>query len=93
MELIEAIIRKNIKGVRELLEEGINPNSCEDRARVTPLHFAAQNNALKIAKLLIAAGADIVAENKEGDTPLDIAVRANNREIIDLLRQIPNQWH
>jgi ankyrin repeat protein len=93
MKLIEAIIRNNVKGVRELLEEGTNPNSCEDRARVTPLHFAAQNNSLEIAKLLITAGADIAAENEEGDTPLDTAVSANNREMIDLLRQIPNQWY
>jgi ankyrin repeat protein len=39
----------------------------------------------EIAELLVAAGADVNAKNKDGATPLDYA--SANKEIADLLRK------
>jgi ankyrin repeat protein len=88
MLLIEAIIKNDITTVKKLLEKGVDPNFCEDKAGITPLHFAAQNNTMEIVKLLIAAGADVTIKNEEGLTAFDIAVILKNREIMDFLRKI-----
>ena len=40
---------------------------------MTPLHFAALKDHKEIVELLIAAGADVNAKNKNGYTPLDMA--------------------
>ena len=86
MELIDAIIENNIEVVRELLQNGADPNLCLDAAKVRPLHFAAQDNRIEIGQLLIASGADIDAcTYPEGLTPLDIARLHGHAEFIELL--------
>ena len=86
MRLIKAIIHKDSSTVRELLSAGENPNQCLDSAKITPLHFAAQHNALDIIPLLITAGADIHATTvPDGQTPLDIAKLQGHQEMISLL--------
>ncbi len=51
----------------------------------TALHIAARHNYPKIAQMLIDAGADINAENKEGKTPFDRAVQFDSKEVIELI--------
>jgi ankyrin repeat protein len=85
MDLIEATIKNDIETVKQLLSQGADPNVFLDEARVTPLHFAAQNNCVEIAQLLIAAGADIHAKTyPDGETPLDVAMLHGNQELITL---------
>jgi ankyrin repeat protein len=36
---------------------------------------------------LIEKGADINAKNKDGETPLDLALRQGHKEIVELLRK------
>ena len=43
--------------------------------------------AIKIVRLLIAAGADVNARNKNGDTALSIAATNNNDDIAQVLRE------
>jgi len=87
MDLIEAVISNDTDTVKKLLSQGEDPDFCFDNeANITPLHFAAQENALEIAKLLIAAGANVHAETEpDGETPLDIARIHQSEGIIDLL--------
>jgi ankyrin repeat protein len=73
-DLIAVVLANDIEEVKNLLQQGADPNFSEDKAKITPLHFAAQNNFLEIAILLIAAGAMLDARTvPEGETPLDIA--------------------
>ncbi|QLH42862.1 MAG: ankyrin repeat domain-containing protein [Coxiellaceae bacterium] len=57
-----------------------------DHARITPLHFAAQNNSLDVVPILMQAGADPHAQvNPEGYTPLHLAKLFKHREMIAML--------
>ena len=54
----------------------------------TPLHWAAKGNSVEVARLLIKAGADVAARNKDGNTPLDLATQRENQEMIKLLKAV-----
>ena len=85
-QLIDAVIANDFNQVTKLLALKLNPNVSLDRARITPLHFAAQNNHTEIARLLIAAGANPNAKtHPEGSTPLDIAMLHKHLSMIKLL--------
>jgi ankyrin repeat protein len=78
MDLIDAIIQHDINTVKNLLQQGANPNLCEDKANLTPLHFAVIYRSPGIIPLLLAAGADPNIQNEDGFTPLDLV-----RDMID----------
>lgn len=89
MHLIEAIIHNDLKEVRSALENGADPNACLDPAKVTPLHFAAQHNAIDVVPLLITAGAKLHAQTfPDGQTALDIARLHHHAEMTQLLEQL-----
>ena len=68
-----------------LLAAGANPNSAENHRRSRPLHYAAdgyvisdlwnEKNQVAMIKLLLKAGAEINAQDKNGATALHRAVR------------------
>jgi ankyrin repeat protein len=89
VNLIEAVIHNNQKQVRTELENGADPNACLDPALVTPLHFAAQHNALDVVSLLVTAGAKINAKTyPDGQTPLDIARLHRHEDMARLLGEL-----
>jgi ankyrin repeat protein len=59
--------------VGSLLEAGADVSKENYINGNTALHYAAVTANLQAAKLLVAAGANIVAENQEGYTPMDYA--------------------
>jgi len=86
--IIDAVINNDANLVKQLLDQGIDPNTTMDVAKVTPLHFAAQNNALNAAPVLIQAGANLRAKiDPEGMTPLDIAKLHKNQDMVELLEK------
>lgn len=86
MNLIQAVIHNDVDNVRKLLESGADPNACQDHAKVTPLHFAAQHNATDVVPLLITAGANLHAKTfPDNQTPLDIAKIHHHKEMENLL--------
>jgi ankyrin repeat protein len=89
--LIDAIIHNDVKKVKQLLEQGVDPNSTLDKAHITPLHYAAQNDAREIAQLLFTAGATLESQTDEGQTPLDIAKECHHPEMVKLLLRLKNQ--
>ena len=73
-----------------LLDQGADPNiRAKNPARVCPLHSAAAHRdrdaSLRMARKLIAAGADIEAEQAGGFHPLHQAAAGDHLELVDLL--------
>src|SRR4029453_2482185 len=71
------------------------PIEVENDQKQRPLHMAAGGNALRVARLLIARGAEIdPREAQWGSTPLGFAVYGNRREMIALLAPLSRSvWH
>lgn len=85
MSLIAAVIHNDAEKVETILSTGADPNACQDAAKVTPLHFAAQHNSFSVVHLLITAGANIHARTvPDGQTPLDIAILHGHHEIREI---------
>ncbi|GAB5365849.1 hypothetical protein AAMO2058_001093700 [Amorphochlora amoebiformis] len=65
--------------------ENINRKNPKDLGGYTPLHIAAQNDAWKIAKLLVDGKADIDALSDSNSTPLIEAAKHGNKNVIAIL--------
>jgi ankyrin repeat protein len=50
-----------------------------------PLHYAAEQNIITAAELLIANGADLNLKNSDGETPLHFAAQHDNFDMVKLL--------
>lgn len=88
------ITDKNIdlKDIKKLLEDGSNPNinfpetkSRDLGSNNSLLHKAALCDDPKLTKLLLAHGADIMAEDSLGKKPLDLAVENRKTSNIEIL--------
>lgn len=55
-----------------LLTRGANPRHADDSG-VTALHLAACGGGVLVTRILLGAGADALAVNKDGQTPTDVA--------------------
>lgn len=85
-QLIKAVIDNDPKKVNTLLNKGVDPNDSLDDDSITPLHYAAQHDALEVVPLLIAAGADVhAATYPDHYTALDIAVLHEHFRLVKLL--------
>lgn len=71
--LFHSIISKSINMIDLLLKRG-SSTIIQDRLGWSPLHYAAQNNDLEGAKLLIEYGANPECKDAYGNTPLWRAV-------------------
>ena len=56
-----------------------------DRAGETPLFKASRYSRLKVAELLLQAGADKSKANYAGMTPLSLAISKDHADIVQLL--------
>jgi len=87
--LIQAILDEDVIAVTELLRQGANPNIFEDTDKIRPLHFVAQKDsveALEIARLLMHAGADPLAQTEpDGQTPLEVAELMSSADMVAIL--------
>ena len=71
-----------------LLEAGADVNGANSINGMTPLHFAAQNNNLEVARFLMRHAANPNLRNKDGTTPLMYAaLRSANQDMMELLAQ------
>ena len=74
-----AVIKGYDKIVEYLVSENTDVNTTDKERCGTPLHSAAANNIdVKIAQMLIKAGAKVNAKDFAGVTPLDLAIPNNN---------------
>jgi hypothetical protein len=72
LRMMDAISHGQIGTIRKLIARDRNVNFVVDGN--TPLHLAAEKGYSAIVQLLIDSGADLLAQNDEGNTPLDIAL-------------------
>ncbi|MCH1911596.1 ankyrin repeat domain-containing protein [Leptospira noguchii] len=93
--LHEASYRGYDKIVKLLLEHGAKVNTLTvvikqippmSSGGHTPLHYAVLSGKLNTAKILLKYGADKTIKNGDGETPLDIAKKKGNKELIELLK-------
>lgn len=70
--LREAIKAGDVKAVRNLLSQGVDPNY-RDKQGLTVLHLAALFNQTEIALILMDNGADVTIKNPQGETAVDCA--------------------
>lgn len=81
--LADAVEKKDIAFARTLLTD-TNVNAAQVDG-MTALHWAAYNDDLATAKLLLAAGANAKAVNRYGVTPLSLACTNGNTAFVELL--------
>ncbi|KQJ82813.1 potassium channel KOR2 isoform X2 [Brachypodium distachyon] len=72
--------------LRRLLKFGIDPN-CRNYDRRTPLHVAAGEGLPLVAVMLVEFGADVLATDRWGNTPLDEARRCSSKPLVRILEQ------
>ena len=83
--LSEAAMQGSKEAVRTLLKQRVDVDASQGDG-TTALHWAAFRDDLDMAKMLIAAGANMKAETREGAiTPLFMACTNGNAAMIDLL--------
>jgi ankyrin repeat protein len=73
--------------VRLLITRGSPVDGRGSPAGHTPLHEAAFNGDLALARLLLDSGADLAARTGEGETPRDVAVKHGRTEVARLLKE------
>ena len=80
-----AVSRGHHEISRDLLARGANSQE-KDRNANNLLNLAANNGDLPIIEMLLQAGVSKEAVNRDGHTPLMLALKKNHSETIPLLR-------
>jgi len=84
----QPLVTQATEGMRWLLEHGADPNVPSYASRETPLHrVAALGRPATVALMLLEHGADPSRPRADGRTPYDLAVRAGNTPVAELLRE------
>jgi len=83
-QLLVAARNTDAEGVKKSLDRGAAPNS-RNRLGKTSLYLSIEKNRIDIAKMLIAAGADVNMASLEKVTPLIAASYAGSLPLVDLL--------
>ncbi|HED12584.1 MAG TPA: ankyrin repeat domain-containing protein [Gammaproteobacteria bacterium] len=84
LEIIGAVLKGDLKVLRELLGSGRDPDEANSKGR-TALHVAAFFGDLRTARLLLAAGANVNVVDARQITPLILASTDGRLEMVKLL--------
>src|SRR5437773_12522467 len=85
-EVADAVMRGNKDALRSLLQRKVDVNAPQIDG-TTALHWAVRADDLETADLLIRAGANVSAANREGATPMQLATLNGNAVMIGRLIQ------
>ncbi len=90
-ELIFAAANGDLAKVIHLLNtSNVGVNSADYDGR-TPLHLAVAESRIVVVDYLLKCGASVSAKDRWGTTPMDEAEKANNPEILQMLRSSPSK--
>lgn len=84
IELCRAAATGDIPYIGRLVKYGVDPN-VTDYGHRTPLHVAAAEGNPQATQLLVKEGADVLAKDRHGFTPLDEARVSEDQATIQLL--------
>ena len=76
--------------LQNLLKSGICPNNQTERYEETPLHLAARSGNASFAQQLLRNGADPGIKDKNGRTPLHVAISSDSKGVFYVLIQNPH---
>jgi len=76
----------NLGAVKAFLSHGLSVNAVNERDGTTAVHAAAQAGSASVLRYLISKGADINALDREGDSPLELAVSSGHSEAAGILQ-------
>ena len=83
-DIADAVMKKDKDAVRSLLQKKADVNTTQVDG-TTALHWAVRADDLETADLLIRAGANASAANREGVTPMQLAAINGNAAMIEKL--------
>ncbi len=83
--LFYAIEKNNLVYAQKVLGMNFDPNMHHDNG-YTPLAYAAMRGSLPMIELLLRNGADAQMTTREGDTPVELALRFGHAEVADGLK-------
>jgi hypothetical protein len=84
--LFYAIEKNNLVYAQKVLGMNFDPNLHHDNG-YSPLAYAAMRGSLPMIELLLRNGADPTQATKEGDSPVELALRFGHAEVADALKQ------
>src|SRR5262245_33992689 len=84
--LFYAIEKNNLVYAQKVLGMNFDPNLHHDNG-YTPLAYSAMRGSLPMVELLLRNGSDPTQVTKEGDTPVELALRCGHAEVADALKQ------
>src|SRR5262245_34899228 len=82
--LADAAEKKERSKIDELLKQGVDGNATQVDG-MTALHWAVYHDDLPTTTLLLKAGANATAANRYEVTPLSLACKNGNADIVELL--------
>jgi hypothetical protein len=84
--LFYAIEKNNLVYAQKVLSMNFDPNLHHDNG-YTPLAYAAMKGSVPMVELLLRNGSLASVTTKEGDTPVELALRFGHAEAADLLKR------
>jgi len=84
--LFYGIEKNNLVYTQKVLSMNFDPNLHHDNG-YTPLAYAAMKGSAPMIELLLRNGADPAQVTKEGDTPVELALRMGHNDVADLLKK------
>jgi hypothetical protein len=84
--LFYAVEKNNLVYAQKVLSMNFDPNLSHDNG-YTPLAYAAMKGSSPMVELLLRNGASATQPTKDGDTPVELALRFGHGDVADLLRR------
>ena len=87
--LFSAVYHGQVEFARMLLinKRGARVNDLDDNFKWTPLHAAVYKRNIQAVRLLLEHGADVNARGESGETPSQLGLEYDYREIVELLSE------
>mmetsp|Transcript_31069 Transcript_31069/g.79162 ORF Transcript_31069/g.79162 Transcript_31069/m.79162 type:complete len:319 (-) Transcript_31069:750-1706(-) len=85
--LICAVVNGQAQVVELLLRAGADVHEADCDGGDTPLFRALEDDCVEVLEALIAGGANLKTRNREGETPLDFAIRHGHSRSVQVLEE------